>query len=108
MPSRRSPPTRTRRAPKAERPPPAARRAPRSHQTKRVQRSNGKDVTNRAPEAQGEVQDPGLQSVPELRAPARLLPQVRTLPPLPAQGRSRGLRARDEQGELVARPTAIT
>ena len=42
-----------------------------------------------------------LQPLPPLRSPARLLPQVRPLPDLPARGRPRGLHPRHDQVELV-------
>ena len=44
-----------------------------------------------------------LQPLPPLRSPARLLPQVRPLPDLPARGRPRGVRPRHDQVELVGR-----
>ena len=42
-----------------------------------------------------------LQPLPPLRPPARLLPQVRPLPDLPARGRPRGLHPRHDEVELV-------
>ena len=54
-----------------------------------------------ASSAQAEVQDPRLQPLPPLRPLARLLPQVRPLPDLPARGRAQGLRPRHDQVELV-------
>ena len=50
---------------------------------------------------QGQVQDARVQPLPPLRAAARLLPQVRPLPDLPARGRARGLHPRHDQVELV-------
>ena len=66
---------------------------------------SGKDVTGRAPEARVEVQDPQLQPLQALRPPARVLPQVRPVPDLPARGRARGLRPRPDEVELVTTGT---
>ena len=44
-----------------------------------------------------------LQPLPALRSPARLLPQVRPLPDLPARGRARGVHPRHDEVELVGR-----
>ena len=65
MPSRSPSPKRAKRARAAARPPTLPRRSP-----------SGKDLTGRAPEAPGEVQDPQLQPLQALWAPACVLPQV--------------------------------
>ena len=64
--------------------------------------SNGQDFTASAAGPQVEVQDARLPSVSAVRSPARLLPQVWPLPHLSARGRPQGLRARNDQVELVA------
>ena len=55
-----------------------------------------------------EVQDAALQPVQPVRAAASRLPQVRSLPDLPARARARGLHPRHDQVELVRRRTMLT
>ena len=55
----------------------------------------------RSTAAQAEVQDPQLQPLPPCGRSARLLPQVRPLPDLPARARPQGLCPRHDQVELV-------
>ena len=81
-------------------PEPRPRATPRKRLTTRT-RSNGKDITGRKAAAQVQVQGPGVQPLQALRALARLLPQVRPLPDLPARGRAQRLRPRHDQVELV-------
>ena len=63
--------------------------------------ANGKDLTDRPPAARKQVQDPQLQSVSPVRQVARLLPQVRPLPDLPARDRPRGHDPRHDEVVLV-------
>src|ERR1700750_1115981 len=65
-------------------------------------KKHGQDFPEGPPGPQSQVSEPGIQPLPPLRSPARLLPQVRPLPDLPARGRPRGLRPRHDQVELVA------
>src|ERR1700759_2568079 len=65
----------------------------------------GQDFPEGPPGPQSQVSEPGIQPLPSLRSPARLLPQVRPLPDLPARGRPRGLRPRHDEVELVAMHT---
>ena len=51
---------------------------------------------------------PCVQPLPPLWPAARLLPQVRPLPDLPARGRARGLHPRHDQVELVENEKMLT
>ena len=86
--------------PKRKMTPSEERNRPRNHMAKTSQSSSTA--------AQAEVQDPGLQPLPPLRAAARLLPQVRPLPAVPARARPQGIHPRDDQVELVTEPTTMT
>src|ERR1700735_4607701 len=68
-------------------------------------KKHGQDFQEGPPGPQSQVSEPGIQPLPSLRSPARLLPQVRPLPDLPARGRPRGLRPRHDQVELVEQCT---
>ena len=63
--------------------------------------ANGKDLTSRPPAARKQVQDTQLQSVPPVRQVARVLPEVRPLPDLPARDRPRGHDPRHDEVVLV-------
>src|SRR5205085_11023259 len=86
---------------------PRAKHSPRPRATRR-QRSNGEDITGGSTVPNAQVQVEGLQPLPALRAAARLLPQVRALPPLPAGARPQGLHPRHDQVELVIHRDMLT
>ena len=65
---------------------------------------DGQDVTGRPSATAAEVQDTQLQPLQALRSPARVLPQVRPLPDLPARDGPPRLRPRHDEVELVRTP----
>ena len=71
-------------------------------------RADGKDIAEGAAAPHPQVQDPRVQPLPPLRPAARVLPQVRPLPDLPARGRAQRLRARNDQVQLVAKRCSPT
>ena len=93
-PSPRSQTTRRARAPRR------VGRTPRARPRRRM-RSMAKTSQKVRQGRKAPVSEPRIQPLPSLWTPARLLPQVRPLPDLPARGRARGLRPRHDQVELV-------
>ena len=79
------------------------RRRPRARPTRRVQTMAKTSHEGSKQGRKAKFKTRGLQPLPPLRPAARLLPQVRPLPDLPARGRARGLRPRHDQVELVER-----
>src|SRR5439155_14342112 len=93
--------TRSPRRPPAQTRPQRARTAPRRPPTS-SEELDGEDVTEGPPAADAEVQDAAVQPLQALRPAARVLPQVRPLPHLPAGDGPRGLRPGTHEVELVA------
>ena len=86
----------------AETPRPRRTTAPRARTAATTRKgTDGEDFTAGAPGAHTQVQDPRVQPLPQVRAPARRLPQVRPLPDLPARERPPGLHPRHDEVELV-------